>query len=105
MRQKGEMAQLHDRGHLMECQILDNEASKDYRHAITHDWKATYQLVPPDVHRANAAERAMRGIAIGRKAWLFAGSDRGGQRAGARVHLSHCRSGDKLRSTVSVSVY
>jgi hypothetical protein len=29
----------------------------------------------------NAAERAMRGIAIGRKAWLFAGSDRGGQRA------------------------
>ncbi len=29
----------------------------------------------------NAAERAMRGIAIGRKAWLYAGSDRGGQRA------------------------
>ena len=29
----------------------------------------------------NAAERAMRGIALGRKAWLFAGSDRGGQRA------------------------
>ena len=29
----------------------------------------------------NAAERAMRSPAIGRKAWLFAGSDRGGQRA------------------------
>ncbi|VWX53203.1 hypothetical protein NOVOSPHI9U_420446 [Novosphingobium sp. 9U] len=29
----------------------------------------------------NCAERAMRGIAIGRKAWRFAGSDRGGQRA------------------------
>lgn len=29
----------------------------------------------------NAAERALRGIAIGRKNWLFAGSDRGGQRA------------------------
>jgi len=29
----------------------------------------------------NAAERALRGIAIGRKAWLFAGSDRGGERA------------------------
>lgn len=28
----------------------------------------------------NAAERALRGIALGRKAWLFAGSDRGGQR-------------------------
>ena len=29
----------------------------------------------------NAAERALRGIALGREAWLFAGSDRGGQRA------------------------
>jgi transposase len=29
----------------------------------------------------NAAERALRGIALGRKAWLFAGSDRGGHRA------------------------
>jgi transposase len=29
----------------------------------------------------NAAERALRGIAMGRKSWLFAGSDRGGQRA------------------------
>ena len=31
----------------------------------------------------NAAERAMRGIAIGRRNWTFAGSDRGGQRAAA----------------------
>jgi transposase len=29
----------------------------------------------------NAAERALRGIALGRKAWLFCGSDRGGHRA------------------------
>jgi transposase len=29
----------------------------------------------------NAAERALRGLALGRKAWLFAGSDCGGQRA------------------------
>jgi transposase len=29
----------------------------------------------------NAAERALRGIALGRRAWLFAGSDRGGRRA------------------------
>jgi transposase len=29
----------------------------------------------------NAAERALRGIALGRKSWLFCGSDRGGQRA------------------------
>jgi hypothetical protein len=35
----------------------------------------------------NAAERALRGIAIGRKAWLFAGSDRGGERAAAMFTL------------------
>lgn len=29
----------------------------------------------------NAAERALRGIALGRKSWLFAGSQRGGERA------------------------
>src|SRR4029077_11741534 len=28
----------------------------------------------------NAAERAVRGIALGRKSWLFCGSDRGGER-------------------------
>ena len=35
----------------------------------------------------NAAERAMRGIAMGRKAWLFAGSDRGGERAAVMFTL------------------
>ncbi|MEB8492542.1 IS66 family transposase, partial [Acidithiobacillus ferriphilus] len=29
----------------------------------------------------NAAERALRTLALGRKSWLFAGSDRGGERA------------------------
>ena len=29
----------------------------------------------------NAAERALRGVALGRRAWLFAGSERGGDRA------------------------
>ena len=31
----------------------------------------------------NAAERALRAIALGRRAWLFVGSDRGGERAAA----------------------
>jgi transposase len=35
----------------------------------------------------NAAERALRGIAIGRKNWTFAGSDRGGERAAALYTL------------------
>jgi len=29
----------------------------------------------------NAAERALRGIALGRRSWMFCGSDRGGDRA------------------------
>jgi hypothetical protein len=35
----------------------------------------------------NAAERALRGIALGRKSWLFAGSDRGGRRAAMMYSL------------------
>ncbi|MEZ5844034.1 MAG: IS66 family transposase [Hyphomicrobiaceae bacterium] len=35
----------------------------------------------------NAAERGLRGIALGRKSWLFAGSDRGGIRAAAMYSL------------------
>jgi hypothetical protein len=35
----------------------------------------------------NAAERALRGVALGRKSWLFAGSDRGGERAAAMYSL------------------
>jgi transposase len=35
----------------------------------------------------NAAERALRGFALGRKAWLFAGSDRGAERAAAIATL------------------
>jgi hypothetical protein len=35
----------------------------------------------------NAAERVWRGIALGRKAWLFAGSDRGEERAASMYSL------------------
>jgi transposase len=35
----------------------------------------------------NAAERALRGFALGRKAWLFAGSERGAARAAAMTTL------------------
>lgn len=37
----------------------------------------------------NAAERRLRGIALGRKSWLFAGSDRGGERAAVMLTLIH----------------
>jgi transposase len=35
----------------------------------------------------NAAERALRGFALGRKAWLFTGSERGAERAAAMTTL------------------
>ena len=35
----------------------------------------------------NAAERALRGLALGRKAWLLTGSERGGRRAAAMYSL------------------
>jgi hypothetical protein len=35
----------------------------------------------------NAAERAIRPIALGRKNWLLAGSDKGGERAAAVLSL------------------
>jgi hypothetical protein len=35
----------------------------------------------------NAAERSLRGVAVRRKAWLFAGFDQGGERAAAMYSL------------------
>ena len=37
----------------------------------------------------NAAERALRGLALGRKSWLFAGSERGAERAALMDTLIH----------------
>jgi hypothetical protein len=45
----------------------------------------------------NAAERALRGIAIGRTNWLFAGSDRGGERA-APMYADCHRKAQQCRS-------
>jgi transposase len=56
----------------------------------------------------NAAERSLRGIAVGRHNWTFAGSDRGGQRA-AVIYTTPCENSSSLmqltcsiRSAVSV---
>ena len=54
------MLRLLERGHAVDLHVLDNEASKEYCLVITQTWKANFQLVPPDVHRPNAAERAIR---------------------------------------------
>ena len=40
-------------------QILENEASAEYKRAITEKCNANYQLVPPNTHQSNAAERTI----------------------------------------------
>ena len=40
------MMRLAARGLSVKLQILDNEASAAYKHAITFKWKVTFQLVP-----------------------------------------------------------
>ena len=39
--------------------MLDNECSEDFKEAI-RDNQMTYELVPPDDHRRNTAERAIQ---------------------------------------------
>lgn len=47
----------------------------------------------------NAAERALRGVALGRKSWLFAGSERGGERAAAMYNPDRHRQNERHRPT------
>jgi hypothetical protein len=54
------MTRLAAWGLSVDLQILDDEASTAYKEAIIFKWKATFQLVPPDMHRRNRAERAIR---------------------------------------------
>ena len=53
------MANITKRGHGVDLQILDNECSAAYKLQIEEKWGAKIQLVPPDVHRRNIAERAI----------------------------------------------
>jgi hypothetical protein len=48
------------RGLSVNLQILDNEASAAYKQAITFTWQSKFQLVPPEMHHCNRAERAIR---------------------------------------------
>ena len=53
------MQRLKDKNLLVDLQILDNECSKEYKATMKQKWGVTYQLVSPDLHRRNAAERAI----------------------------------------------
>jgi hypothetical protein len=54
------MTYLATQGLSVDLQILDDEASAAYKHAITFTWQAKFQLVPPDMHRHNRAELAIK---------------------------------------------
>lgn len=47
-------------GLTIKTQILDNEASTEYRCTITDIWHCTYQLVPPNMHCHNSTKQAIR---------------------------------------------
>ena len=53
------MQRLSDNKLIVDIQILDNEASAEYKRDIKKKWNANYQLVTPNTHRSNAAERAI----------------------------------------------
>jgi transposase len=61
-----------------------SETGKALAYAFNH-WKALTRFLGDGriCLSNNAAERALRGIAVGRRNWTFAGSDRGGERAAA----------------------
>ena len=61
-----------------------SETGKALAYALNH-WEALTRYLKDGriCMSNNAAERALRGVAVGRRNWTFAGSDRGGERAAA----------------------
>ena len=65
-----------------------SETAAAIRYALSH-WRALTRYVDDGLLEIdnNAAERALRAIALGRKNYLFMGSDSGGQRAASLYSL------------------
>lgn len=85
--------QLHEYLQKIQAEVLPkSEAGQAVAYALKN-WKALTRYLedgdfPID---NNATERSLRGIAIGRKNWLFFGSDRGGRTAAVlRSFVSSC---------------
>ena len=54
------MQRLNNRGLTKDLKILDNGASQNYKDTIKDKWRMDFQLVPPNIHRRNVAERKIR---------------------------------------------
>lgn len=61
----------------------------DYQFNLTRPWPGFTRFIEDGriCLTINAAERSLRSVALGRKSWLFAGSERGGQRAAVMYSL------------------
>ena len=68
---------------------LNPPRTQKFRHSRLSRWPALTRYADRGDLEIdnNAAERAIRPLAIGRKNWLFAGSDEGGHRAAAMYTL------------------
>ena len=53
------MQRLKQKDLLFDLHILDNECSKEYQATIQNRWKVQFDLVPPDMHMRNAAEKSI----------------------------------------------
>ena len=54
------MQRLKNRGLTTDLPILDSEASKNYKDNNKDKWGVDFQLIPRNIHRINAAKRAVR---------------------------------------------
>lgn len=91
------IAELHDWLHAQLAKLSRNHDLAKAINYMLRRWDSfTRFLVDGRVCLTNnAAERALRCVPLGRKAWLFCGSDRGGQRAAIMFSLiQSCRLND-----------
>jgi transposase len=91
------MAELHDWLNIQRGRISRNHDLAKAINYMLRRWEAfTRFLADGRVCLSNnAAERALRCVPLGRKSWLFCGSDRGGQRAAIAYSLIQtCRLND-----------
>ena len=51
--------QLKQQNQIVDLQILDNEASADYKRTMWDIWKVDYQLSPPNLHLQNSSKRSI----------------------------------------------
>ena len=103
MRQERSQAAGRRAGGLAACQheraLTQVETGKAIAYSLNR-WQALTRFLDDGriCMTNNAAERALRGVAVGRRNWTFAGSDRGGERAAAIYTLIETCQAQRRRS-------